>query len=162
MSPRHPGATASPRGVMIPKSSELESPPRVARSARARPMTQRIGGGTWHLYLSAQLEIRSGLSMGKEIWVRQLTTRGAEIGVPNRGHFGCPKRAKVEGIPNGIFPRRLGDRIRHSTCNPPGVQWRLPCPWPSKIFMPLGVVTIQTGSTTAKMAKAAVSGDRPG
>ena len=28
--------------------------------------------------------------------------------------------------------------------------------------MPLGVVTIQIGSTIAKMAKSAVSGDRPG
>ena len=37
-----------------------------------------------------------------------------------------------------------------------------PMPWLSKIFMPLGVVTIQTGSTIAKMAKLAVLGDRPG
>ena len=36
-------------------------------------------------------EIRSGLFMGMEIWGRQLTTRGVEIGVPNRGHFGCSK-----------------------------------------------------------------------
>ena len=43
--------------------------------------------------------------------------------------------------------------MRHSICNPPGVQLRLPCPWLSKILMPLGVVTIQIGSTTAKMAK---------
>ena len=39
---------------------------------------------------------------------------------------------------------------------------KLPCTWLSKIFMPLGVVTVQTGSTTAKVAKLAVSGDRPG
>ena len=31
-----------------------------------------------------------------------------------------------------------------------------------KISMPLGVVAVQTGSTTAKMAKSAVSGDRLG
>ena len=36
------------------------------------------------------------------------------------------------------------------------------CPWLSKISMPLGVVTSQIGFTIAKMAKSAVSGDRPG
>ena len=39
---------------------------------------------------------------------------------------------------------------------------RLPCTWLSKISMPLGVVRVPTGSTTAKMATLAVSGDRPG
>ena len=34
--------------------------------------------------------------------------------------------------------------------------------WFSKIPMPLGVVTIQIGSTTAKMANSDVSVDRPG
>ena len=48
-------------------------------------MAHRIGGGTWDLYLSAQLEIRSGLPVGIEIWGRQLTTRGGEIGVPKGG-----------------------------------------------------------------------------
>ena len=43
------------------------------------------------LYLSAKLAIRSGLLVGIEIWGRQLTTRGAEIGVPKGGHFGCSK-----------------------------------------------------------------------
>ena len=42
-------------------------------------------------YLSAQLEIRSGLPMGIEKWGRQLTTRKGEIGVPEWGHFGCSK-----------------------------------------------------------------------
>ena len=56
-------------------------------------------------------------------------------------------------IPNSISPRRLGDRIRHSIRDPPGVQRRLPCTWLSKISMPLGVVTIPIGSTNAKMAK---------
>ena len=32
----------------------------------------------------------------------------------------------------------------------------------SRISMALGVVMIQTGSTNAKMAKLAISGDRPG
>ena len=42
-------------------------------------------------YLSAQLEIRSGPSVGREIWGRQLTTWGGEIGVSKGGHFGCSK-----------------------------------------------------------------------
>ena len=52
--------------------------------------------------------------------------------------------------------------MRDSTRHLAGVQLRLPCTWLPKISMPLGVVTIQTGSTIAKMAKSAVSGDRPG
>ena len=44
-------------------------------------------------------------------------------------------------------------RIRPSIRDPPGVQRRLPCPWLSKISMPLGVVTIPIGSTNAKMTK---------
>ena len=125
-------------------------------------MTHKGGSRTWDFYLSAQLEIRSRLIMGMEIWGRQLTTRGAEIGVPKGGHFGCSKRAKIGGIPNGISPRRLGDRIRHSICDPLGVQQRLTCTWLSRISMALGVVMIQTGSTNAKMAKSDVSGDRRG
>ena len=42
-------------------------------------------------HLSVQLRIRSGLPVGIEIWGRQLTTRGGEIGVPKRGHFGYSK-----------------------------------------------------------------------
>ena len=91
--------------------------------------------------------------MGIEICGRQLTTRGGEIGVPKGGHFGCSKLAKIRGNPNGISARLLGDRIRHFMCDSPGVQPRLPCPWLLEIFMPLGVVTIQIGSTIAKMAK---------
>ena len=48
-------------------------------------MTHRIGGRTYDLYLSAQLEIRSELLVGIEIWGCQLTTREAEIGVPKGG-----------------------------------------------------------------------------
>ena len=62
----------------------------------------------------------------------------------------------MEGVPDSISLGRLGDRIRLSTRNPPGFQQRLPCPWLLKISMPLGVVTIQIGSTIAKMV------DRPG
>ena len=65
--------------------------PRVIRPARARPIAHRKGGRTYDLYLSAQLEIESGFLMGIEIWGRQLTTQGAEIGVPKGGHFGCSK-----------------------------------------------------------------------
>ena len=54
-------------------------------------MAQRIGGRTYDLYLSAQLEIEFGIPVGKEIWGHQLTTRVAEIGVPKGGHFGCSK-----------------------------------------------------------------------
>ena len=42
------------------------------------------------------------------------------------------------------------------------VQQRLTCTPLSRISMGLGVVMTQTGSTTAKMARFAVSGDRPG
>ena len=76
---------------MMPKSPKSASFPRMAPPATARPMAHRIGGGTWDLYLCAQLEFRSGLPVGIEIWGRQLTTRGAEIGVPKGGHFGCSK-----------------------------------------------------------------------
>ena len=91
--------------------------------------------------------------MSMEIWGRQLTTRGDEIGVPKRGHFGCSKLAKIGGIPNGISPSRLGDQIRHSICNSPRVPPTLSCLSLSRISMPLGVVTIPIGSIIAKMAK---------
>ena len=51
----------------------------------------QVGRQDLGFFLTARLEIRSGLLMGIEIWGRQLTTRGAEIGVPKRGHFGCSK-----------------------------------------------------------------------
>ena len=73
---RHQGTTGSSSGVMMPKSPRLASFPRVNRPAMARPMAHRIGGGTYDLYLSAQLEIRPGLLVGKEMWGRQFTTRG--------------------------------------------------------------------------------------
>ena len=76
---------------MMPKSPKLASFSPVARPARAGPMAHRIGGRTWDLGLGVQLEVRSGLSVGKEMWGRQLTTRGGEIGVPKGGHFGCSK-----------------------------------------------------------------------
>ena len=49
------------------KTQKLASFPRVTRPARARPMAHRIEGGTKDLFLSAQLEIRSGLLVGREI-----------------------------------------------------------------------------------------------
>ena len=98
-------------------------------------------------------ECTTWLLVSIEIWGRQLTTQGGEIGVPKGGHFGCSKLAKIQVTSNGISPRRLGDQICHSICNSPEVQLRLPCPWLLEISMPLGVVTIQTGSTIAKMAK---------
>ena len=75
----------------MPKSPKLASFPRAARSAKVRPMAHRVGGRTWDLYLSVQLEFRSGLPMGLEGWGRQLTTRKGEIGVRKLGHFGCLK-----------------------------------------------------------------------
>ena len=68
----------------------------------------------------------------------------------------------MEGIPNGISPRRLGDGICRSMCDSLGLVQRLPSFWLARISMGLGVVMIQTGSTNAKMPKSAVSGDRPG
>ena len=61
-----------------------------------------------------------------------------------------------------MSPRQLGDRIRRSICDPLVVQQGLTYTWLSMIFMGLAVLTIQTGSTNAKMAKLAVSGDHPG
>ena len=100
--------------------------------------------------------------MDIEIWGRQLTTRGAEMGVSKGGHFGCSKGAKIGGALNSISPRWLGDPIRHFIRDPPGVQRRLPCFWRSKISMPLVVVTIQIRSTIAKIAKSVVSVNRLG
>ena len=76
---------------MMPKSPKLASLPRVTRPARAWPMVHRVGDATKDSYLSAQREIRSGPPVSMEIWGRQLTTRGAEIGVQKGGHFGCSK-----------------------------------------------------------------------
>ena len=56
----------------------------------------------------------------------------------------------------------LGIGFAVPCAHPLGVQRRLTCTWLSRISMGLGVVMIQTGSTNAKMAKSAVSGDRPG
>ena len=64
----------------------------------------------------------------------------------------------VEGVQQG--PVLVGTFF--TTCNPLGDQRRLPCHWFPRISMPLGMVTVQTGSTTAQMGKSAVSGDRPG
>ena len=88
---RHQGTRGSSSGVMMPKSPKLASISRVARPARVRPIAHRVRGRTYDLYLSVQLEIGSGLPVGIEIWGRQLTTRGGEIGVPKGGHFGCSK-----------------------------------------------------------------------
>ena len=74
----------SPCGVMMPNSPKLESFPRAARPARARPLAHRIGGSTDDLYLSAQLGIGSGHPMSIQIWGRQLTTRGLKLG-PRKG-----------------------------------------------------------------------------
>ena len=138
---------------MMPKSPKLASFPRVALPARARPMAHRIGGRTYDLYLSVQLGHKCGLLRGREIWGRQLTTRGGEIGVPKGVILATQNEPKFGGAPNIISPRQLGDRIRHSIRHPSGVQLRLPCTWLSKISMPFGVVTIPIGSTNAKMAK---------
>ena len=43
---RHQGNTDSSSGVMMPKSPELASFPRVARPVRALPMAHRVGGRT--------------------------------------------------------------------------------------------------------------------
>ena len=44
----------------------------------------------------------------------------------------------------------VADLISRFICHPLGVQRGLTCTWPLKISMTLGLVTIQTGSTTAK------------
>ena len=80
-------------------------------------------------------------------------TGGVKLGSQKGVILAARNEPKFGGAPNSISPRRLGDRIRHSIRNPPGDQQRLPCPWLSKICMPLGVVTIPIGSTSAKMAK---------
>ena len=73
---------------------------------------------------------------------------------PKRGSFWATQNEpKFGAAPNSISPRRLGDRIRHYIRDPPGIEQRLPCTCLPKIFMPLGVVTIPIGSTSAKMAK---------
>ena len=82
----------------MPKSPKLASFPRVARPARARPKTHRTGDRTQDLYLTVQLEIRSGLSVGREIWGRQLTSRGGEIGVPERGSFWLLEMSQNLGV----------------------------------------------------------------
>ena len=43
---RHQGNTDESSGVMMPKSPKLASFPRVARSAKVRPMAHRVGGRT--------------------------------------------------------------------------------------------------------------------
>ena len=119
-------------------------------------MAHRVGGRTWDSYLSVQLEIRSQLVVGKEIWGRQLTTRGGggvKLGSQKGVILAARNEPKFEGALNSISPRRLGDRIRHSIRDAPGVQRRLPCLWLSKISMPPGLVTNPIGSTNAKMAK---------
>ena len=92
--------------------------------------------------------------MGREIWGRQLTTRGGgKLGSQKRVILAARNEPEFGGAPNNIPPSLLGDQICHSIRNPPGVQQRLPCFWFPKISMPPGVVTIQIGSTNAKMAK---------
>ena len=66
-------------------------------------MAHRIGGRTWDLYLSAQPKTRSGLLVGKEIWSRQLTTRG---GVKLRFQKGVILAAQNEpksGVPPMVY-----------------------------------------------------------
>ena len=87
---------------MMPKSPKLASFPRVARPARARSMTQRIGGRILDLYLSAQLEIRSGLLVGREIWGCQLTTRGGEVRVP-KGVIVAAQNEPKSGVPPMVY-----------------------------------------------------------
>ena len=88
---------------------------------------------------------RYGAANGPHGGVKLGSQKGVILAARNEPKFG--------GAPNSISPRRLGDRIRHSIPDPSGVQQRLPCTLLSKIYMPLGVVTIPIGSTNAKMAK---------
>ena len=44
------------------------------------------------------LRFRSGLPVGIEIWGRQLTTRGGEIGVPKKGPFWLLKISRNSGV----------------------------------------------------------------
>ena len=90
------------------------------------------------------------------------TGGGGEIGVP-KGAILVTKNEPKSKVSPMIYLHagfKIGPAAPHAIHRE--VQWRLPCTWLSKISMPLGVVTVQTGSTTDKMAKSAVSGDRPG
>ena len=62
-------------------------------------MAHRIGGRTWDLYLSVQLGIGSGLAVGIDIWDRQLTTRGVEIGVQKKVILAARNEPKFEVLP---------------------------------------------------------------
>ena len=62
-------------------------------------MTHRTGGRTQNLFLSAHSEIGSGLPMGIEIWGSQVTTRGAEYGVPKGVILGAQNGPKMRVSP---------------------------------------------------------------
>ena len=55
-----------------------------------------MGPRTFHL--SVQLEIRSGLPVGIEIWGRQLTTRGGLNWGPKRGSFWLLEMSQNSGV----------------------------------------------------------------
>ena len=62
-------------------------------------MAHRVGGRTQDLYLSAQLEFRSGLPMGLEEWGRQLTTRQGELGSQNWVILAAGNEPKIGVLP---------------------------------------------------------------
>ena len=65
-------------------------------------MTHRMDSWTWDPSLSAQLRIGSRLLVGKEIWGRQLTTRGDEIGVP-KGIILAAQNEPKSGVPSMVY-----------------------------------------------------------
>ena len=112
-------------------------------------MAHRIEGRTEDSYLSAQPVIWSRLLVGKEIWGRQLTTGGGEIGVPKRGSFWLLRMSQNLGYPQWYISTPA---------------WRSDPPFqlrstrsPTKTPMLLAFkdlhATIPIGSTIAKMAK---------
>ena len=62
-----------------------------------------IGSKNGDSYLSARLEIESGILMGIKIWDRQSTIGWAEMGVPKRGFFGTPKNEPKSNVYPRVF-----------------------------------------------------------
>ena len=100
--------------------------------------------------------------MGIEIWGRQLTKRGGSNWGPKKGSFWLLKMSQNRGYPQ----RYISTPAWRS--EPPFHMQSTGSPTETHMFLALkdlhgpGVVMIQTGSTNAKMAKSAISGDRPG
>ena len=65
-------------------------------------MVHWMGGRTWDLYLSARHIIGSGLLVVKEIWGRQLTTRGVKLGSQKVVILAAQNEPKL-GVPSVVY-----------------------------------------------------------